>query len=196
MNPYMREGEVDLFISEFNKLRDDASIVEWGSGGSTLMILDMLKPKQTFTSIEHDTNWSKKVVEASRGHPNRDRMDYIVTGLPVVQMEINNVVYKNGDYEDHKRGMMGKFLEENPSYISNYIDPSILDKKFKDIMSADLFLVDGLARGAVLATLRVKANKKAKILLHDYVGRELQYDWAVRLFSSFVVKGSFAMLTI
>lgn len=196
MNPYMRAGEVEFFISEFDKLKDDATIVEWGSGGSTLMILNMLKPKQTFISIEHDTSWSKKVIDATRNHPNRKRMDYIVTGLPVIQLEVNGGHYINGDYQDHKKGMMGKFLEENPSYISNYIDPSILDSKFKRVMSADMFLVDGLARGAILATLRVRASKKSKILLHDYIGRELQYDWAVRLFSSFEIKETFAILKI
>lgn len=196
MKPYMRDNEVTFFKGEFNKLKDDASIVEWGSGGSTLMILDLLKPKQNFISVEHDTLWSKRVIDVSRNHQNRDRMEYIVTGLPVMQVEINGNVYTNGDYEDHKKNMMGKFLEENPSYISNYIDPSILDDKFKKIMNADMFLVDGLARGAILATLRAKAKKKAKIFLHDYIGRELQYEWAVRLFSSFEVKETFAILTI
>lgn len=196
MTPYMRPKEIEFFTEELHNLKDGATIVEWGSGGSTLMILNMLKPNQNFISIEHDTNWSKRVINATRNHPNRDRMDYIVTGLPIMKFEANGNYYVNGDYQDHKKNMMGKFFEENPSYISNYIDPTVLNNKFKKIMSSDMFLVDGLARGAVLATLRVKANKKSKILLHDYVGREYQYDWAVRLFSSLEVRETFAILKI
>jgi hypothetical protein len=193
----MRDREIEFFRQTLSELREDARIVEWGSGGSTVMMLDLLGPKQYLTSVEHDTKWADAVVKATRGHPNRDRFDYIITGLPTIYGNMNGRAVINRDFEDHKLNMIGRFLEENPSYQSNYIDPTSLDEKFSDIFSADMFLVDGLARGSILTTIAVKAKKKNPlVMLHDYVGREEQYDWAIRLFKKKRVVETFAILTI
>ena len=196
MKVYMRDEEIHFFANELTKLKDGARIVEWGSGGSTRMILDYLKPKQTFTSIEHDVEWAEKVIKAVDGHSNREQMKYIVTKLETLHGVLDGKEVLNDVYEQHKKIMMGTFLEENPSYISNYIDPSDLHEDFKDILKSDFFLVDGLARGAVLATLKIKGKKKAKVLVHDYVGREHQYALAMKLYEEPKIVSTFALLTI
>lgn len=193
----MREDEIEFFQKQLDELKDGASIVEWGSGGSTLMILDNLKPNQRFFSIEHDQEWGNKVIERATNHKNNNQFIYIITGLPTMNTKTEDgVELLHTDYEEHKKYMMGKFLEENPCYIANYIDPTTLDKAFKDILKSDFFLVDGLARGAVLATLKLKGKKGAKVILHDYLGREYEYAWAVRLYKKAETFNSFLILTI
>ena len=184
MTPYMRDNEFEYFEKLFASLPNNAKIVEWGSGGSTMYMLDNLKKKQTLMSIEHDTEWAKKLIgPIDNFNKKLNQVRYFVTGLPTIQCEKDGLVFINPDFEEHKKFQMGRFLEENPSYISNYIDPTYAHADFADVFESDFFFVDGLARGAVLATIKAKATKKDPIiLLHDYTGRELQYEWAIRLF--------------
>ena len=64
--------------------------------------------------------------------------------------------------------------EENPAGLLKYVNPVPLD-------GLDVFLIDGIARGACLAAVLLNAKAGAKVFLHDYGPgkREDWYAWAV-----------------
>lgn len=100
-------------------------------------------------SIEHDLEWVRKV-QADTAH------------LPNVEIRHHASPFKT---------YFGQPEEESPAGLEGYI--------IEFPPRAGLFFVDGLARGAVLATIRRVARPEARIFLHDYHGREAWYEWAL-----------------
>lgn len=190
LKPYMEDPELKYLEDLVKSLPDGAKIMEWGSGGSTTMFLELINSTQRLISVEHDVAWAEKVYLSVADHPNRDCF------MPI-NVQLQSITFTNQEgkddstlYELYKQKMIGTFLEENPSFLKNYIDPTKLTvdeaaRRWLDmIFDADVYFVDGLARGAVLATIKLKAKKKdAVVMIHDYVGRQNQYDWAASLYS-------------
>ena len=62
------------------------------------------------------------------------------------------------------------------------------------MFNSDIYFVDGICRGAVLATILAKAKKRnATVFIHDYYGYEERvpwYKWASNLYSSVHQVGS------
>lgn len=140
---------------------DDGTLVEWGCGGSTIYFLDNLKPNQILVSIEHNNDWYNKIKDKLANHPNIDRHVFLY-----IPSTVANPYYARPE-------------EESPCGLVDYINPS------EDIISnADVFLVDGIARGPIAAFLSVKAKPSAQVIIHDYLGREEWYDWAVACFKN------------
>lgn len=137
-------------------LPSDGKMLEWGSGGSTIWFLENMQPGQHLTSIEENEHWFNKVqekIEAS-GFTNHKYL--------LVRSQFNEL-RKNAHPS-----------EENPVGLDDYIHPPI------DLGEFDVILVDGVARGACLASVYGKTN--AKIFIHD--SNRGWYDWAIRLYSS------------
>jgi hypothetical protein len=125
--------------------------------------------ERSMISIEHNRGWFDKVSETIKDHPNRSRLLYLFLP-PGAPLQFYGY---------------GEASEENACYNLNYINPEIaLHEKYKiTIFDADAFLIDGISRGACMATAFARAtNNQASFFLHDYVGREPWYDWAVSLF--------------
>lgn len=207
LTPYMHDSEVAYFEKLMKSLPDESIIAEWGSGGSTSMFLELMKPNQKMFTIEHSPEWSAKVTEALKDHRNYNNLLSINIQLQKIEMKNEAGEVDSQFYETYKSIMMGVFLEENPCFLDHYIDPTKLmpmleedamKQRLNRFFEADVYLVDGLARGAVLATIRTKAKKKkAKIYVHDWIGRQNQYGWAASLFSKQEVIGqSLLKLTI
>ena len=179
--PTMNDDEVAYFESFLPGLPKKTKLVEWGSGGSTTMFLEHLKPRQKLISIEHNKEWFDKVSDSLREHPKRDQLTYIyVAPKPNPHFRGTDPVNFWG---------YGHPYEENPAYLEEYVDPELAVDGLQ-IFDADFFLVDGIARGACLASLRVRARKSAVIFLHDYTSRETWYDWAVDLYPGKQLVGS------
>lgn len=136
----------------------DAHFVEYGCGGSTLMFADSLKPGDKLTSIEHNYDWSVKVQTAIDAHPNAAQIE-LLYHPPAVPASV--YTFANPQ-------------EETPAGLHAYLNPLI------DWRDVDFVLVDGIARGAVLALLAHRVQRDTRIVLHDYTGREIWYDWIVR----------------
>jgi hypothetical protein len=179
----MTPDEIDYVVAAIRAAPDDALIVEWGTGGSTCRWYEAMRPGQRLIAVEHCPEWHDKLVLAAttafserlqgpespgfelvlaREHPDVERRPYSEPYIDAAERRVRDIDF-------HK--------EEAPCFVPHYIDPRA------DVWDADVFLVDGICRGAVLATILAKRRRRAPvILLHDYRDREIVYDWAVNLF--------------
>jgi hypothetical protein len=128
-------------------------IVEWGSGGSTVLIAENKPENVIFTSIEHNINWYSKIKEFIIGIPN---VNYC--HIPPLNYESSPITY-------------GAYAEDsfNPSLLEKYIHTPI------DIRSVDLFLIDCVARNAILKRVAKESKKSALVLIHDVDNIHPQY---------------------
>lgn len=168
-NVLLDESDKVALTEAAQAIPDDGYIVEWGMGGSTLIFADQLKPQQHLISIEHNREWFEKVQTSLANHPAHDRI-HMVFVLP----ELPLYVYAFAQPQ-----------EEMPAGCKYYIDPTRIVGAMPhpfDWHRASFVLVDGIARGPVLASLRSKLLSNTPVYLHDYVGREMWYDWAVNLY--------------
>lgn len=163
----MNADEVDYFKKLLSELPPAAKMVEWGSGGSTELFLDYFGPGRQLISIEHNQEWYDKVTKAVENHPNRKNLTYLFIP-PEVDLRFYGYGVPN---------------EENPCFNQEYINPELAFDDVK-IWDANIFLIDGISRGACLATVAVKSIfKESKVFIHDYKGREKWYDWATGLYT-------------
>lgn len=166
----MNPDEIHFFQTFFeSNFPTNGKFVEWGSGGSTLLFLGMMTGERRMISIEHNKEWFDKVSEAIKDHPNRDKLLYLYIP-PSISLDFYGY---------------GVASEENACYNLNYINPelALYKKNNITIFDANAFLVDGISRGACMATIfSLARNNQASVFLHDYVGREAWYNWAVSLF--------------
>lgn len=194
----MDPDEVDYFLDLMNNKPDGTQMVEWGSGGSTTMFLPFFRTG-SFTSIEHNQEWFDKVsADLQTGEYDPACMaNFTYAYIPPI-----------ADIRFYGYGVP---YEENPCFARDYISPRIPSV---DIWNADIFFVDGICRGPILATILRKAKKPVKnyddtarkwnppaaVYVHDYFGpekRENWYDWASSLYSKVEKVGStLARLTI
>lgn len=128
-------------------------LLEWGVGGSTLYFLDRLSGEQKLTSIEHDSAWSQQVQAAATVREGIWRCWTV-------------------DCAREWLGQNATGFEECPSDLRQYIVPP-----GEDLSKFDVFLVDGVARGACLAHVLLNAKSGAVAFLHDYHRR--WYDWVI-----------------
>lgn len=155
----MVQFDADYICDKIKNMPKDGLMVEWGSGGSTCKWLETLTDSQKLITIEHNENWYNRVGRA------------VVT-------EFGDVSDKFTFYhipEKYIEHGYGSLVEEHPCGTAEYINPD--DK----IWEADIFFIDGIVRGACLLTTLFKRKKPdSVIMIHDYVGREAWYDWAVQ----------------
>lgn len=181
--PRLNEDEIDFFKKYMSDKHPLSKMVEWGSGGSTLMFLPYFKMGKLI-SIEHNKEWYDKVCDElkSGNYPTEyiQHIDYLWE--PPMYL---------GEKVDIRFYGYGVPYEENPCFSSAYINPETPEIS---IFDADIYFVDGICRGAVLATIHAKArNRNASVFLHDHHGpekREEWYGWATDLYSDVEKVGS------
>ena len=83
----MLDGELNEIYTTFNSFGENAKLVEFGSGGSTVAWLYNLKPNQTFISIEHDELWYKKVQNLTKDHIQNTDIEPIYAGRGVDRLD-------------------------------------------------------------------------------------------------------------
>lgn len=136
----------------YSSILENGSMLEWGSGGTSVWLAKTLAPSQRLVSVEHHEGWSQQVEEATREFSN-----YTMRHCP--------------PSVDAELGKNATCWEENPSALDAYINQP-------DIEDYDVFLVDGVARGACLMTLFARAKSGARVFLHD--AHRTWYQWALR----------------
>lgn len=170
--PLMKNDELDYLKSVIDKLPDNGKIVEWGSGGSTLWYIDQLKPTQYLYSIEHNQKWYNIVNDALK-QKSQSNYTYVKFDSDIAE-EFYGFARPN---------------EEFPCGLDHYVDPKL------DVWDADIFFVDGIARAAVLAAIRIRSTKEDPLVfIHDYRGREFYYDWATQFYSEKKLVGDTLLL--
>ncbi len=154
----MYPDEVEYMIDVIKNMPENGLFVEWGSGGSTCMWLNNLKPTQSLVSIEHNIEWFNKVNQAIKE-----------SFPPEVHSRFTYI------YEPERGGYKHTYAcveEENPFGLWRYMLPN------EEILDGDVFFVDGIARGATVALILLKrTNPDSLVFIHDYTGRESAYSW-------------------
>lgn len=179
MEPRLEPEEIEFFKNLLEKKEPGTKMVEWGSGGSTLLFLPYFGTGELI-SVEHNKEWVDKVAQE------------------VTRKEFSPEVLKGFTYcwrPPHYNGAhvqlgfhgYGVPYEECPTFVADYIDPEYSDPRVVKVWDSDIYFVDGIARGPVLATIKQRALKKeARVFLHDLPGPENRrewYEWALRLYS-------------
>jgi len=204
--PKMRPNELEFFHAQVSTLPDDTHILEFGMGGSTVLMASTLRPAQHLYSVEHDPDWFKKIQAVVGAQPNvhlhlrKNVLTYVITICEMEGLPLDTDTSKL-----RAKVEMSKFLpEECTAGLSGYLDMSYGN----DWSKTRLVLVDGVVRGTCLAMLRHYLPAGAKVLLHDYhfiqddtpedvdVPRRDWYDFGVRLYTPGWSVGSFLVLTV
>ena len=188
LEPRLDPDEIEYLKDFLANKPDGTKMVEWGSGGSTAMFIPYFKTGR-FVSVEHNHEWFDKVgTELRTGEYDPECLSNFLYAFVPPIVDIRFYGY-------------GVPHEENPCFANDYINPRIMDgHQLLDIWDSDIFFVDGICRGAILATIRAKAKKPlrnyddrtgrwtdpATVFIHDYYGPEMRepwYNWASSLYS-------------
>ncbi len=136
LNVWMTEKEKALLLSHLNQ---DDSYLEWGSGGSTIEAAKIVK---VLVSIEHDSEWYKKVSD---------------------ELKLNRKPGLDYDYRlvlsDKPRSFPNVKREEFESYITEV---------HKINRTYDKVLIDGRARTWCAEEVRQYLNQNAIVFIHDW----------------------------
>jgi hypothetical protein len=155
----MEQDEVEYIVSAIRTAPANALMIEWGSGASTIRWLEEMSGSQSLVSIEHNLDWHaivKPIAEASS--QLSERLQYYLC--------------QPSSYWQHG---YGETREENPIGLDDYFAPD------DTIFDADIFLIDGVARGVCALNVLYRSRKpNPTILLHDWYPRQPWYSWAVR----------------
>jgi hypothetical protein len=168
MTPVMFSDEVEIMTSLISQLPPTSSIVEWGSGGSTVTFSKQLSSEQHYTSIEHNIEWFDKV--------DKELKD-INSTCTYLYRPVKPDCYTHG---------YGRPEEENPIGLDDYIFPGDF------VLDADLYFIDGIARCTIaLMLLGLAKNRNAVILIHDYTpDRHVYYNWIRKIYPRSEVLGT------
>lgn len=188
--PRLDPDEIEYLSEVLATMPEGTRMVEWGSGGSTLLFLPYFETGK-LTSIEHNPEWFDKVSkEACAG-------EYSAVCLSNFTYCLIRPTYMAGVVDPRFYGY-GVPMEENPCFAASYINPESGGTRIWD---ADIYFVDGICRGAILSTILQHAeNRYAEVYVHDYYGpenREGWYNWASSMYKSIEKVGStLARLTL
>jgi len=173
----MMNDEVDYITNLIKKLPENGKMTEWGSGGSTCLWLEEIKPGQKLYTIEHSEAWFLRVGRATSNHFGEGLSD---------RFQMFHIPEQHGyahGYADIK--------EEHPYGSKDYINPG------PEVFDSDIFFIDGIARGACALSVLLQCTKDdPAIFIHDYVGREDWYEWACQFFDTEVVGNTLVRLYI
>lgn len=172
----MTSAEQDALKHIIADAPDDAVFVEYGCGGSTCLFALHMRASQRLYSIEHNKEWFLRIRHVLS--------DLKVSGDVMLHWkpacEGKPLVYKNGDVvqpiTEADLRPYGHPAEELALGLEDYIHARGTDIDWSKVRCV---LVDGVARGAVLAILRLKLSPGTIVLLHDATERTEWYKWAV-----------------
>jgi hypothetical protein len=157
----MEPDEVPVIIRAIKESGQNSLMVEWGSGASTIRWLQEMNADQRLISIEHNKQWHSLV-------------EPVIASSPELAQKVRYYLCEPNRYWKHG---YGNTAEENPMGLDRYFCP---DEKAFD---ADIFLIDGVARGVCALMVLLRSRKPDPIIfLHDWERRQPWYSWAVQMF--------------
>lgn len=157
INVLMTANEGGKLIQTIQSCSNTAIIIEYGSGGSTVALGKALRSQQQLFSIEHTQEWYRSIsTEISKLH---------IPNVSVLHCPVGGSAGAAYSY--------GLQAEEFPIGCEQYLHPSINWNR------VEMVFIDGVARGACLAITRIRCRPGTYAAIHDYVGREKWYNWAI-----------------
>jgi hypothetical protein len=133
--------------------RQATVILEYGSGGSTLMASDM--PDKRIYTVESDRTWINKLHAWYVGHPP--------ASMPLLHHADIGPTRKWGYPADDATFRLW------PGYAQGIWDHS-------DFLAPDVVLVDGRFRLACLLTVALRTQKPITVLMDDYIDRPSYHE--------------------
>lgn len=161
-NPMMTYDEREAFEAYVRATPKDCDIIEYGCGGSTVLLQSMIEDRNVL-SVEHHPDWWMNVKKE--------------IWTPQITL-----VYEPNQFDKELWSRTGCEHEELAAGGYRYIHAPRLHTPKRDWNKTGLVLVDGMARGACLAWLRSYLTPNTTVLLHDFAGREPWYAWATALY--------------
>lgn len=140
LKPMMTNDEFNLMVKYLTK---DDTMLEFGSGGSTKHISNIVK---NLYSLEHDKKWFEKVKEAVSDNVD---LRHVTCHFP------NNNVHC--DYEDDRH--------------KQYWEPLITGAKIFNIDRFDKVLIDARARAYCAIDILKYIDSDSIVFIHDYMNR-------------------------
>jgi len=157
MKPDIAMAHLERILAD---IPDEGTILEWGSGGSTVFFAENKPEAARLVTIENDRTWWDKVMAEVYDQP----ATYLWLHEP--------------EHGLRSIGGYGTHLRENPTGQASYICNLNIREVIRE---ADVIFVDGTARGACLATAAKLKKPECTVYLHD--AERGWYDWAIPLFS-------------
>ena len=151
----MHRKEANLIIQELKKGKEKKTMLEWGSGGSTLYFSNYVKD---ICSFEHNIEWYKKISKQIKADGIKN-VDY-------------NYVQNDFVYKPKLRGEKKRYKGTPAKYFKTYINAI---EKY-DKLKFDVILVDGRCRlyCAVKALPHLKDD--GHLYIHDFFHRKQYHD--------------------
>ncbi|MDQ3076900.1 MAG: hypothetical protein M3Q63_02505 [bacterium] len=143
--PYMLDSEINLFK---HNLKKSDSVLEWGSGNSTLYFSQFVKK---YTAIEHQKEWFNKIKKSIGRNTSILHVPVSAPYTPITGHGWNTDF--EGDYEQFK----------------DYI---LIFDTFKE--NFDVILIDGRARIECAKYIIPYIDRRTKIFVHDFERYELE----------------------
>lgn len=168
----LMQDEIDYMTSRIKTLGEGSSIVEWGSGGSTELWLGSLPTGAGLISIEHNKTWYDRSSSLRDVYPTKK--------FSPIFVDVSSPYFEHG---------YGVIVEETPFNVAEYIYPT------DDIYKADIYFIDGIARGACLAGILLHGKPSAEIYIHDYRDRIMAYGWITQFKTVTMVGTTLACIT-
>ena len=194
MEPLLSDGEKDLFRNIVTSAPATTQFIEYGAGGSTCMFAGLLRDQQRLFTIEHNRAWYEKTCEALKTIPGSERIFMNLrepcdgATITTKMEDGTEIPILEQDFRPYSTPH-----EELPFGMESYIWARDI---WIDWPTVGFAFVDGIARGPVMAALRHRLIPGRLVIIHDYPGRELWYDWAVRLYNRVGTYGGALVLEV
>jgi hypothetical protein len=137
--------------------RRPRTMVEWGSGGSTIVVPGNFSFIETYVSVEHNAQWHEKVKSASED----PRVVHVLA--PPADHAPEPPMFKQG-----KGKTLPEYVawsdrcEREPDIMQAYVD-----SPFQHVEHPDLFLVDGRARRFCIERAWAALKPGGVMVVHD-----------------------------
>ena len=183
---------VEKYITLTKENVNDISMLEWGSGGSTLYFSDMVSE---YFSIEHDDNWYKKIDSLKN-----DNVNYNFVPLHPQKFDddldaVADVIWNDWGGEKRKKdGIIYRTLRGPTKDWHETIDYIKKPLSF-DRDKFELVLVDGRARPMCAFMATKLMDRDSYLLFHDFGYRPYYYG-VLRYFKPIERAGSLVVFKL
>ncbi|MEM6290435.1 MAG: hypothetical protein AAGA54_04190 [Myxococcota bacterium] len=155
--PAMSPEEQSQVSAVFAAVRP-ARVIEWGSGGSTLLLPALYDTIEQYVSVEHNKAWHARVEQ----HIDASRVEVLFR--PPAEADPEPPMFKEGG--------KGKTLPEYAEWSDRAerdrsIMASYIDAPFERIATPDLTLVDGRARRFCIEAAWSALPSGGVLVVHD-----------------------------
>ncbi len=137
--------------------RRPRTVIEWGSGGSTLLLPATFDFIETYVSVEHNAAWHERVVQ----HSSDDRVTHLL--VPPVGSAPEPEMFEGGKGKTSPAYVAWSDRgEREPEIMADYVAAP-----FEHVPHPDLVLIDGRARRFCIERAWAALRSGGVMVVHD-----------------------------